>query len=96
MRAGLAHVDLDSIVWEPGKIAVQRPDELSQLPFEASSIRTLRGSLKAATANWFERRRVIACCWCSSTRGSMRASQTISNALGAAQVRFARTSKHHA
>ena len=22
---GLAHLDLDSIVWEPGKIAVQRP-----------------------------------------------------------------------
>ena len=26
-REGLAHFDLDSIVWEPGKIAVQRPDE---------------------------------------------------------------------
>jgi adenylate kinase family enzyme len=24
-RKGLAHLDLDSIVWEPGKIAVQRP-----------------------------------------------------------------------
>jgi adenylate kinase family enzyme len=24
-REGLAHLDLDSIVWEPGKIAVQRP-----------------------------------------------------------------------
>ena len=27
MREGLAHLDLDSIVWEPGKIAVQRPRE---------------------------------------------------------------------
>jgi adenylate kinase family enzyme len=27
MRKGLAHFDLDSIVWEPGKIAVQRPSE---------------------------------------------------------------------
>jgi adenylate kinase family enzyme len=26
-REGLAHLDLDSIVWEPGKIAVQRPRE---------------------------------------------------------------------
>jgi adenylate kinase family enzyme len=26
-REGLAHLDLDSIVWEPGKIAVQRPAE---------------------------------------------------------------------
>jgi adenylate kinase family enzyme len=26
-REGLPHLDLDSIVWEPGKIAVQRPDE---------------------------------------------------------------------
>ena len=26
-REGLAHLDLDSIVWEPGKIAVQRPPE---------------------------------------------------------------------
>ncbi len=26
-REGLAHLDSDSIVWEPGKIAVQRPDE---------------------------------------------------------------------
>src|SRR5215469_4715020 len=26
-REGLAHVDLDSIVWEPGKIAVQRSRE---------------------------------------------------------------------
>lgn len=29
-RHGLAHLDLDSIVWEPGKIAVQRaPDEVA-------------------------------------------------------------------
>jgi hypothetical protein len=27
MREGLAHLDLDSIVWEPGKIAVQRSRE---------------------------------------------------------------------
>jgi adenylate kinase family enzyme len=27
MREGLAHLDLDSIVWEPGKIAVQQPPE---------------------------------------------------------------------
>jgi hypothetical protein len=27
MREGLAHLDLDSIVWEPGKIAMQRPGE---------------------------------------------------------------------
>jgi adenylate kinase family enzyme len=27
MREGLPHLDLDSIVWEPGKIAVQRPGE---------------------------------------------------------------------
>jgi hypothetical protein len=27
MREGLAHLDLDSIVWEPGRIAVQRPRE---------------------------------------------------------------------
>jgi adenylate kinase family enzyme len=26
-REGLAHLDLDSIVWEPGKVAVQRPRE---------------------------------------------------------------------
>jgi adenylate kinase family enzyme len=26
-REGLAHLDLDSVVWEPGKIAVQRPRE---------------------------------------------------------------------
>ena|SRR6516225_7210097 len=26
-RAAMAHLDLDSIVWEPGKIAVQRPSE---------------------------------------------------------------------
>ena len=26
-RESLAHLDLDSIVWEPGKIAVQRPPE---------------------------------------------------------------------
>lgn len=26
-RLGLAHLDLDSIVWEPGKIAVQRQPE---------------------------------------------------------------------
>jgi adenylate kinase family enzyme len=26
-REGLVHLDLDSIVWEPGKIAVQRPSE---------------------------------------------------------------------
>src|SRR5207247_8198421 len=26
-REGLTHLDLDSIVWEPGKIAVQRPRE---------------------------------------------------------------------
>jgi adenylate kinase family enzyme len=26
-REGLAHLDLDSIVWEPGKIAVHRPRE---------------------------------------------------------------------
>ena len=30
MRHGLAHLDLDSIVWEPGKIAVQRkPEDVS-------------------------------------------------------------------
>jgi adenylate kinase family enzyme len=27
MREGWPHLDLDSIVWEPGKIAVQRPGE---------------------------------------------------------------------
>jgi len=27
MREGLVHLDLDSIVWEPGEIAVQRPGE---------------------------------------------------------------------
>jgi adenylate kinase family enzyme len=27
-REGLAHLDLDSIVWEPGKIAVQRPRQV--------------------------------------------------------------------
>jgi adenylate kinase family enzyme len=27
VREGLAHLDLDSIVWEPGKIAVQRSSE---------------------------------------------------------------------
>jgi adenylate kinase family enzyme len=26
-RYSLAHLDLDSIVWEPGQIAVQRPSE---------------------------------------------------------------------
>jgi adenylate kinase family enzyme len=26
-REGLGHLDLDSIVWEPGKVAVQRPGE---------------------------------------------------------------------
>lgn len=26
-RHGLAHLDLDSIVWEPGQVAVQRPDD---------------------------------------------------------------------
>ena len=26
-REGLVHLDLDSVVWEPGRIAVQRPRE---------------------------------------------------------------------
>src|SRR5262245_34720174 len=29
-RKGLAHLDSDSIVWEPGKIAVQRPPKSVQ------------------------------------------------------------------
>ncbi len=89
-REGLAHLDSDSIVWgfgepdkiAPGKIAVQRPDEAVALLFEASLIHTLPGSLKAATANWFEQRRLIARCWFSLTLGSMRVWRTISNGPG--------------
>jgi adenylate kinase family enzyme len=34
-REGLAHLDLDSIVWEPGKIAVQRSMESVAAPLQA-------------------------------------------------------------
>ena len=53
-----------------------------RLLLRVSSIRTLPGSSKAATANWYERRRLIARCWFSSTPGLMRAWHTISNDLG--------------
>ncbi|WP_342116153.1 hypothetical protein [Pseudoduganella sp. OTU4001] len=40
---GLAHLDLDSIVWEPGKIAVQRP---------AADIADSLNEFIAANTNW--------------------------------------------
>lgn len=42
-RNGLAHLDLDSIVWEPGKIAVQRP---------AADIEKLLHAFIDANPNW--------------------------------------------
>ena len=64
------------------RLPCSAPVSLSQRLFEASSIRSLLGSLKAATANWCERLWLIARCWSSSTQGGMHAWQTISSGLG--------------
>src|SRR6516165_3578827 len=67
-RESLAHLDLDSIGWEPGKLAVQRQRE----SVEAS----LRNFIDSHAA-W-----LIARYWFSSPPGSMRAWQTISSGPG--------------
>ena len=69
---------------------------LSQFLFKTSSIRRLPGSLKAATGNWFERRRLICTLLVFLKRGRSMPGKQSQAVLGAAEVRFARASKRHA
>src|SRR5262249_37651339 len=95
-REGLAHPDLDSIVWEPGKIALQCPRESVAVSLQNFIDSQAAWVIEGSYRELVRAAPLIAPCWFSSNRGRSMPGKQSQAVLGAVEVRFARASKRHA